>query len=138
MALDLALRCVVYLCQDHHDPDLTEDEIDANVLWGAYRLHYFSSNFWLALINQYLTLSSATTLPNTLIDQLRILLETRSLEDHIKTDQGVNCLHPAILSLESEEPALVEMMKSCTDFQTSSSKSDFHLNNRQFIDLDII
>ncbi|KAF9760965.1 hypothetical protein IL306_004033 [Fusarium sp. DS 682] len=25
MALDLAMRCLVYLCQDHHDPDLTED-----------------------------------------------------------------------------------------------------------------
>ncbi|KAH7255143.1 uncharacterized protein BKA55DRAFT_563482 [Fusarium redolens] len=129
MALDLAMRCVVYLCQDHHDPDLTGDEIDANILWGAYRLHHFSSKFWLDLINQYLTLSGSTTLPVTLIEQLRILLETRSSEGHIKIDQGDSCLHPVILGLESQEPALVEMLKSCTEFQKSSSKSDFHLNN---------
>ncbi|WKT45256.1 NACHT nucleoside triphosphatase [Fusarium oxysporum f. sp. vasinfectum] len=76
MALDLAMRCVVYLCQDHHDPDLDEDKIDTNILWGAYRLHYFSSKFWLDLINQYLTLSGSTTLPSTLVDQLSILFET--------------------------------------------------------------
>ncbi|KAI8402733.1 hypothetical protein FOFC_16160 [Fusarium oxysporum] len=129
MALDLAIRCMVYLCQDHHEPDLTEDEIDANILWGAYRLHYFSSGFWLDLINEYLTLSSSATLPNTLIDQLRVLFGTRQSEDHTQTDQDATCLHPAILALESREPVLVEILKSCTAFQTSSSKSDFHLNN---------
>ncbi|KAL7754599.1 hypothetical protein ACKLNR_002808 [Fusarium oxysporum f. sp. zingiberi] len=106
MALDLAIRCMLYLCQDHHQPDLTEDEIDANILWGAYRLDYFSSRFWLDLINQYLTLSGSATLPNTLFDQLRILFDTRQSEDHTQTDQGAICLHPAILALESQEPAL--------------------------------
>ncbi|EGU76073.1 hypothetical protein FOXB_13411 [Fusarium oxysporum f. sp. conglutinans Fo5176] len=106
MALDLAIRCMVYLCQDHHEPDLTEDEIDANILWGAYRLHYFSSGFWLDLINEYLTLSSSATLPNTLIDQLRVLFGTRQSEDHTQTDQDATCLHPAILALESREPVL--------------------------------
>ncbi|KAL4724605.1 hypothetical protein ACLX1H_008047 [Fusarium chlamydosporum] len=52
MALDLTLRCLTYLCQDHHDPDLTEDEVDKMILLGAYRLHHFSSELWLVLINR--------------------------------------------------------------------------------------
>ncbi|TVY66692.1 Vegetative incompatibility protein HET-E-1 [Fusarium oxysporum f. sp. cubense] len=129
MALDLAIRCVVYMCQGHHDPDLTEDEIDANIIWGAYRLHHFSSSFWLDLIHEYLTLSGSKTIPDTLIDQLRILLETRSSDHYTETEQSESSLHPAILGLKHQEPALVEMLKGCTEFQTSSSKSDFQLNN---------
>lgn len=130
MTLDLAIRCVVYMCQDHHDPDLTEDEIDANIIWGAYRLHHFSSSFWLDLIHEYLTLSDSNTIPDSLIDQLRILLETRSSDHYNEIDQNESSLHPAILDLKSQEPALVEMLKACTEFQTSLSKSDFRLNNR--------
>jgi hypothetical protein len=118
------------MCQDHHDPDLTKDEIDASIMWGAYRLHHFSSSFWLDLIHQYLTLSGSNTIPDSLIDQLRILLETRSSDHYTETDQSESSLHPAILDLKSQEPALVEMLKACTEFQTSLSKSDFRLNNR--------
>ncbi|KAH6964634.1 hypothetical protein DER45DRAFT_610955 [Fusarium avenaceum] len=129
MALDLAIRCMVYMCQDHHDPDLTEDEIDANILWGAYRLHHFSSNFWLDLIHQYLTLSGSKTMPDILIDQLRTLLETRSSDHFTETDHNESSLHQAILDLKPQEPSLVEMLKACTEFQKSLSKSDFRLNN---------
>ncbi|RBA21148.1 hypothetical protein FPRO05_07462 [Fusarium proliferatum] len=100
MALDLAIRCVVYMCQDHHDSELTEDEIDANILWGAYRLHHFSSSFWLDLILEYLALSDSNIIPEGLIEQLKLLLETRSSDRYIESDQTDSCLHPAILGLE--------------------------------------
>ncbi|KAF5668760.1 Nacht domain-containing protein [Fusarium denticulatum] len=129
MALDLAIRCVVYMCQDHHDPDLTEDEIDANILSGAYRLHHFSSSFWLDLIHKYLTLPGSETISGALIDQLGVLLETRSSDHYIQSNEIKGSIHPAILRLESQEPAVVEMLKGCADFQTSSSKSDFRINN---------
>ncbi|KAF5968445.1 Nacht domain-containing protein [Fusarium bulbicola] len=129
MALDLAIRCLVYMCQDHHDPDLTEDEIDANILWGAYRLHHFSSSFWLGLITEYLTLSGSKTIPDTLVDHLRELLETRPSDHYTQSNQSKGSLHQAILGLRFQEPALVEMMKGCTDFQTSLSNSDFRINN---------
>ncbi|RKL31203.1 hypothetical protein BFJ72_g11220 [Fusarium proliferatum] len=128
-ALDLAIRCLVYMSQDHHDPDLTDDELDANIVWGAYRLHHFSSSFWLDLIYGYLTLSGSKTMPDTLTDQLRILLETRSSDAFTQSDQLKGSLHPAIPGLESQEPDLIEMLKGCADFQTSSTKSDFQINN---------
>lgn len=131
MALDLTLRCLTYLCQDHHDPDLTEDEVDKMILLGAYRLHHFSSELWLVLINRYLVLSDSKTLPETLIAQLRRLFERRSSNDYIKPDECEINLHPAIPVLESDEPDLVEMLKGCSDFHASFSKSDLHLNNRR-------
>jgi hypothetical protein len=132
--LDLAIRCLVYMCQSHHDPDLPGDEIDANILWGAYRLHHFSSSCWLGLIYGYLTLSGSEAIPDTLIDHLRTLLETRSSDKYIKTNQSKSSLHPVILGLEHQEPALVEMLKGSDDFQKSSSKSSFRINNSEFVD----
>ncbi|PNP78625.1 hypothetical protein FNYG_07971 [Fusarium nygamai] len=137
MALDLTIRCVVYMCQDHHDPGLTEDGINANILWGAYRLHHFSSSFWLDLVHEYLRLSGSETIPDALIDQLRILLGTRSSDTYTQSDQSKGSLHPTILGLEDQEPALVEMLKGYADFQTSLSKSDFQINNREFVDPEI-
>ncbi|VZI19679.1 unnamed protein product [Fusarium fujikuroi] len=128
-ALDLAIRCLVYMCQDHHDPDLTEDELDANIIWGAYRLHDFSSRFWLDLICRYLISSGSETVPDTLTDQLRVLLETRSSDAYTQSDQFEGSLHPAICDLESQDPDLVEMLKGCAHFQTSSTKSDFQINS---------
>ncbi|KAF4335307.1 Nacht domain protein [Fusarium beomiforme] len=129
MALDLAMRCLVYLCQDHHDPNLSEDEIDDNIIWGAYRLHYFSSNYWLDLVNRYLVLSGSTAVPATLINQLKMLVETRSSTDYIKTDQCEENLHPAMIDLKSQDPTLVEMLEKYSKFLVSSSNSDYHLNN---------
>ncbi|KAF4962504.1 hypothetical protein FSARC_9427 [Fusarium sarcochroum] len=131
MSLDLAMRCITYLCQDHHDPSLTEHGIDDKILWGAYRLHDFSSKFWLHLINQYLALSGATTLPASLIDQLKTLLDTQCSEDYIHTDRDETSLHPAIVGLDSQEPVLVEMLRNVVDFQFTSSKSDCQLNNSE-------
>ncbi|KAG5746346.1 hypothetical protein H9Q70_010966 [Fusarium xylarioides] len=137
MALDLAIRCLVYMCQNHHDPELSEDEIDANIFWGAYRLHQFSSSFWLDLIQEYLRLSGSETIPDALINQLRILLEARSSDTYTQSDQSKGSIHPAILGLEDQDPALVEMLKGSADFQASSAKSDFRINNREFVNLEI-
>ncbi|KAF5574950.1 Nacht domain protein [Fusarium subglutinans] len=129
MSLDLAIRCMVYMCQNHHDPELTDDEIDANILWGAYRLHHFSSSFWIDLIHQYLTLSGSETIPDSLINQLRILLDTRSSDHYTQSDQPKDSIHSAILGLEVQEPSLVGLLKSCTAFKTSSSNSNNRINN---------
>nr|RBQ99031.1 hypothetical protein FVER53263_03349 [Fusarium verticillioides] len=137
IALDLAIRCLVYMCQDHHDPDLTEDEIEANILWGAYRLHHFSSSFWIDLIHEYLRLSGSETIPDALIDQLRILHETRSSDVYTHSDQSKGSLHPAIIGLEDQEPSLVEMLKGYAEFQTSLSKADFQINKRELVDPEI-
>ncbi|KAG4260120.1 hypothetical protein FPRO04_12431 [Fusarium proliferatum] len=135
-AFDLAIRCLVYMCQDHHNPDLTEDELDANIIWGAYRLHHFASRFWLDLIHGYINLSGSETIPDTLTDQLRTLLETRSSDAYTQRDRFKGSLHPAIRGLEFQVPDLVEMLKGYADFQTSSTKSDFRINNREFVDLE--
>ncbi|KAF5000641.1 hypothetical protein FDECE_11178 [Fusarium decemcellulare] len=129
MALNLAIRCITYLCQDHHDPSLIEHDIEHNILWGAYRLHHFSSTFWLELIDRYLVFSNADALPENLIRQLELLHETRSAKGYQQTDRSGIKPRAAIMAFHSKEPNLAKVLSDTFQFQRVSSKLDYHLNN---------
>ncbi|KAI0812103.1 NACHT domain protein [Xylaria sp. FL0064] len=53
--LDLALRCMTYLWQGHHDLDLSDDEIKRNILSGTYTMEWFAANMWPHLAKSYLS-----------------------------------------------------------------------------------
>ncbi|KAF3764537.1 hypothetical protein M406DRAFT_330871 [Cryphonectria parasitica EP155] len=48
--MDLAVRCIGYLCQQHHDPDMPPDERSKHVLTGQYSFHAFSTKMWFELV----------------------------------------------------------------------------------------
>ncbi|KAK7972207.1 Nacht domain protein [Apiospora saccharicola] len=58
-ALDLARRCITYLCQPHHDLDLADDQFYEHIRNGDYALDSFASNMWDNLIQYYLNENDA-------------------------------------------------------------------------------
>ncbi|KAF4443329.1 NACHT nucleoside triphosphatase [Fusarium acutatum] len=44
--LEISTTCLAYLCSDCLDPDLSDDDIERNVISGAYRLLNFSHHQW--------------------------------------------------------------------------------------------
>ncbi|RSL98170.1 hypothetical protein CDV31_012704 [Fusarium ambrosium] len=134
MTLELAIRCISYLCQEHHDLEFIEEEIEHNIFSGAYRLHNFASTYWWKLIKQCLALSKATSIPDSLVDQLQQLYDTRSAEDYEQVDQNVDMelnMNEAILALKPTQPHLAEMLRNVSLFQSASLKADYHLNNSE-------
>ncbi|RMJ16009.1 hypothetical protein CDV36_004314 [Fusarium kuroshium] len=134
MTLELAIRCISYLCQEHHDLEFIEEEIEHNILSGAYRLHNFASTYWWKLIKQYLALSKSKSIPDSLIDQLQQLYDTRSAEDYEQVDQNNEMefnMNEAILALKPTQPHLAEMLRNVSLFQSASLKADYHLNNSE-------
>ncbi|KAI8718204.1 NACHT domain-containing protein [Fusarium sp. LHS14.1] len=109
MTLELAIRCISYLCQDHHDLEsIEEEEIEDSILSGSYRLHNFAYTYWWKLIKQYLALS--------------------------KGDQAVQMefdMSEAILALKSTQPDLAEMLLNVFQFQSASSEADYHLKSSE-------
>lgn len=87
MTFELAIRCISYLCQEHHDLEFIEEEMKDNILSGAYRFHNFASTYWWRLIKQYLALCKATSIPESLKDQLQQLHDTRLAEGYQQIDQ---------------------------------------------------
>jgi len=79
--LDLALRCIDYLCQHHHDPDLPSEERFEKVLTGQYSFHVFSTRMWFELVCQYIRLIGAADPQISLIHSIERLWETRRRKD---------------------------------------------------------
>lgn len=75
--LDLATSCVWYLCQDHHRPDLTTDEIKENLVTRKYVLHSFAATAWLTLVEQALQVSSQGRSLPQLVNVLKFLASER-------------------------------------------------------------
>ncbi|KAK0739375.1 hypothetical protein B0T21DRAFT_362512 [Apiosordaria backusii] len=62
MTAQLAKSCLHYMCHDHHDPDLTDDEVKTLVQAGSYRLHIYAETMWFSLIERCLTASGPDSL----------------------------------------------------------------------------
>ncbi|EEU34916.1 uncharacterized protein NECHADRAFT_39728 [Fusarium vanettenii 77-13-4] len=141
MTLSLAIRCICYLCQDHHDLEsIEEEEMEDYILSGAYRLHNFASTYWWRLIKQYLALSKSTSIPESLIDLLQQLRDTRLAEGYQQSDPEVDMdlnTNEVILALEPTQPDLAEMLRNVFQFQRDCSKADYSLkSSERWIHLD--
>lgn len=135
MTLELAIRCISYLCQEHHDLEFVEEEMKRGILSGAYRLHNFASTYWWRLIKQYLALSKATSIPDRVIDQLQQLYDLRSAKGPQQVDQNVDMefnMNEAILALKPTRPDLAGMLHDVSQFESASSKADYHLQSCKY------
>lgn len=135
MTLDLCIRCIGYLCQEHHDLEVIGDEMDNFFVSGAYRFHNFASTYWWRLFKQYLVLSKSTTIPDCLIDQLLQLHGTRSADVYQQGDSNVDMdlnVNAAILALELAQPDLAEMLRNVSRFLSVCSKADYHLQSCEY------
>lgn len=77
--VDLAIRCIEYLCQRHHDPLLSDEEVCTKVLTGQYILDAFASQMWFELSYQYLRSVKASEISIALIESIQRLWECRKL-----------------------------------------------------------
>ncbi|KAI1737673.1 hypothetical protein F4680DRAFT_203534 [Xylaria scruposa] len=78
--LDLAVQCIEYLCQRHHDPQ-TGNECSHKVCTGQYSLHAFSTRMWFDLVCQYFRLTEGKYPPKILVDSIAKLHKSRKTPD---------------------------------------------------------
>ena len=86
--LDLAMSCIDYLCQRHHDADLPAKERSGNVSTGQYSFHAFSTRMWFDLICQYLRSIKTANPSAKLIDAIQMLWEARKIQNFNRTTKG--------------------------------------------------
>ncbi len=84
--LDLAIRCIDYLCQRHHDLDLTREELSEKVMTGQYSFHAFSTRMWFDLACQHLRLIDGANLTGSLANAIEMLWEARKAPDFGNTN----------------------------------------------------
>ncbi|KAI0115612.1 hypothetical protein GGR51DRAFT_503565 [Nemania sp. FL0031] len=122
--MDLARRCIDYLCQRHHDTDLTQDEIFKNVCTGQYVLHAFSIRMWLELVTHYLQAIKVTDLSNELVESIRMLWRVRQKEDisisaEYRKDEGRDGEN-AFEIYKTQQPQMHQILCTISRFRRSS------------------
>lgn len=121
--LSLVTCCIQYLCQRHHDIELSEEELRENLLAGKYRLHAYSATMWLELLMQYMRFVSLETPSKNLIDLLGTFVEQRSnsnfIENAAPTKQnGLQAW------LESGHSDISKMLHNATTFDKVISEGE--------------
>jgi hypothetical protein len=123
--LSLATCCIQYLCQKHHDTDLSDDELRDNVLSGAYRLHEYSSTIWLELVERYIRFTKLDTPPSDLIKLFQVLIEKRCSD---KFSDDNKSAPPEILAQylsKWDYPDIQETLRNAAYFRNQCSEGEY-------------
>ena len=116
--ISLAICCVTYLCQHHHDQGIGDQEICHHLLSGAYRLHNFATAMWFDLVEYVATLSSQS-LPDTLANLLRLLSTERRNESY----EGAPSTYSS--ACFKKYPEIHEMASKQAEFRRACSNGGF-------------
>lgn len=122
----LAMCCVTYLCQTHHDPDLLDDDIAQNIPAGAYRLHDFAATAWLELVERFVHLNRQDTISHELIDALEMLSCERA--QGVYTEAAEASTPSSLEPFKSVFQAVHNMLCKVADFRRISLKGNFNKN----------
>lgn len=126
--LSLTICCLQYLCQDHHSPDISDEELKKGIEMGDYRLHYYAANTWLNLIIQYLRLNISKNISEELIEALTKLHDERGKQEyHGHTGLKEQWYPPALQRFQSHHPDLFSFLRSFAQFQQKCSTSLYNL-----------
>ncbi|KAK3378716.1 NACHT domain protein [Lasiosphaeria ovina] len=119
--LSLATCCIAYLCQEHHDPGLLEEEISENALGGKYVFHEYATTSWLELVERIISPAAPDApISHDLIHPLGMLLEDRS---NPKYSGEIESEKPAIKALKAVSPDLHELLAKAIQFRQECSAS---------------
>ncbi|KAI5867325.1 NACHT domain protein [Durotheca rogersii] len=140
--LDLALRCITYLCQAHHDPALTDDQVYQNIRTGAYVLDWFATRMWPQLTRKYLrdTLTQQEAPRSELISHLERLhykrLQNETLEDK-DDDDDIDSLLPGLGDIKQTHPEIYGLVGQTIRFHRLCKASEARMSRgAPWIDLD--
>jgi hypothetical protein len=79
--LDLALTCLTYLSSDLFDPDLSDEDLEENILSGGYCLYGLAASQWAEFVRECAIMLRNQTPPNELITLLEcFIIERENIE----------------------------------------------------------
>ncbi|KAK2612783.1 hypothetical protein QQS21_001235 [Conoideocrella luteorostrata] len=129
--LSLATCCIRYLCQNHHDVEVDEENFENNILSGCYRLHYFASDTWLELVAEYLSRNGSEPPSPDLTSALESLNQKRSgwiLGSPAHLDELWELwYHPHLNRMEQHREDLFSLLRNTAYFRQKCDTSQFHI-----------
>lgn len=106
--------CLTYLCQQHHEPSLSSEEISDYTLNGAYTLHEFAATTWLELLERYVEMTSKEDVAPEMISLLELLSGSRTNFEY--EGESKSMPHFRLRSFKDGWPQLHDMLQNAAGF----------------------
>ncbi|TGJ79599.1 hypothetical protein E0Z10_g9161 [Xylaria hypoxylon] len=124
--LSLALRCITYLCQGHHDLNLSDEEIGRNILSGTYVLDYFATNMWQKLVKDYLNFAEQDE-PQEELGLRLDELQARRLRYQLPEDDDVDDMHPTFDTFKENYPEAHSLIGQTLRFRQKCTALEYRM-----------
>jgi hypothetical protein len=115
--------CIIYLCQQHHDAEILDEELRDKILLGAYRFHDFATNSWFVLVERFNRLMQLPTPSEKLVSFLRMLINERTNKKWDTNTSG--SAYPSLTNFKSTCPDVYRLLCGTAVFVRTCSNSDF-------------
>lgn len=127
--VDLAKCCIYYLCQNHHDPFLLDDELKENLMSGEYQFKSYAETAWLELIRRYIHLNGGENFSTDLLSAIERLMMERSRHDFKRrTKLKGHASYPHLDKIKARWPKLYATLRNEAEFWEQCPDSEYHLN----------
>nr|KAK5442811.1 hypothetical protein LTR18_005488 [Exophiala xenobiotica] len=133
--LSLASCLINYLCQTHHDPDLSDEAIAENVMTGAYCLHNLATTTWLDTLELYVCAQGSQPLSEEAIDAVERLFRDRLNDAYANNATATS--QPKLGCFKPVSECMYGMLCEAAHFRQMSKKDTFNkADDRGWTDLD--
>ncbi|KAL1857635.1 hypothetical protein Daus18300_010275 [Diaporthe australafricana] len=123
----LAKSTIAHLCSGIYDMDISDEQVRNNIVAGKYRLHWFATSQWTALISRCFVEASKdlSAYPDLLELLTRLALELRNygFKGQISRKEGI------FQSLESNWPEISNMICGVLAFRRDDRQTDWNYTN---------
>lgn len=127
MLLQLTRSCLRYLCQGHHDPSISNIQVEEGVKHGLYRMHNYAEDAWYPLVEQCLRLMDHGDLLETLEEfAIRRLSGSDEVEDLSSPSNK-----PDVEHLKEQSPSVHQLLRKAAEFRRWCGSSNFHISHRK-------
>jgi hypothetical protein len=125
------MTCITYLCQSHHDPDVSGERLSENVLAGLYAFHDYSYDTWFELVQRYTISKKFQDLDTNLINLLHLLSRERNNENF--THNATISSPPKLECFKSISPDIYEFLCDFAEFRHRVSGGDYSKREGKYI-----
>jgi len=109
--------------------DLSNERVRDNIVAGKYRLHWFATSQWIALINCCVGASEdLSAYPDLLVLLTRLALELRNYGFKGRIDHKVGVFQ----SLKSDWPEICNIIGGSLAFRQDERQADWNYTNSRF------
>ncbi|KAK5631042.1 hypothetical protein RRF57_006757 [Xylaria bambusicola] len=126
-ALDPTLRRITYLSQGHHDLDLSDEDIEHNILSGKYTMEWLATNMWPQLAKMYLS-SARRDEPQQELGICLEILHTARSQAHPSEDDDLNNMLPALGKFRQAYPQAFALLDQTLRFRQTCTGSEYRMH----------